>query len=42
MKKLLNKIQTTINQESTAEHAALLMFTFAAIMAVITTITNSL
>lgn len=40
MKNLLNKIAATFNQESSYEHAALFILTFAAIMAVVTTITN--
>lgn len=40
MKNLLNKISRTLNQESTYEHAALFILTFACIMLIITTVTN--
>lgn len=40
MKNLLSKISSALNQESSYENAALFILTFAAIMAVITTITS--
>jgi hypothetical protein len=40
MKNLLSKIYSALNQESSYENAALFILTFAAIMAVVTTITS--